>query len=82
MAAITTNPQFAEFRHVTDLATPSAFARSPSLVWEFYHYRRELMRTKEPNKAHLALAEAEKRFEEEGKHFFILTQNIDGQYFL
>ncbi|CAF5000272.1 unnamed protein product [Rotaria sp. Silwood1] len=63
---------------ITDLATPSAFARSPSLVWEFYHYRRELMRTKEPNKAHLALAEAEKRFEEEGKHFFILTQNIDG----
>ncbi|CAF1540209.1 unnamed protein product, partial [Rotaria sp. Silwood1] len=46
---------------ITDLATPSAFARSPSLVWESYHYRRELMRTKEPNKAHLALAEAEKR---------------------
>ena len=32
-----------------DLATPSAFARSPSLVWEFYHYRRELVRTKQPN---------------------------------
>ncbi|CAM4928846.1 unnamed protein product [Rotaria socialis] len=64
--------------NATDLATPSAFARSTSLVWEFYHYRRELVRTKEPNKGHLALVEAEERFEKEGKHFFILTQNIDG----
>jgi NAD-dependent deacetylase sirtuin 5 len=23
------------------LATPEAFARDPSLVWQFYHYRRE-----------------------------------------
>lgn len=33
-----------------DLASPRAFARDPSLVWEFYHYRRELVLTKEPNK--------------------------------
>ncbi|CAF1453835.1 unnamed protein product [Rotaria sp. Silwood1] len=64
--------------NATDLATPSAFARSPSLVWEFYHYRRELVRTKQPNKAHLALVEAENRFEKEGKRFFIITQNVDG----
>ena len=32
-----------------DLASPSAFARDPSLVWEFYHYRREVMATKHPN---------------------------------
>lgn len=31
------------------LATPEAFAQSPSLVWEFYHYRRELVFTKHPN---------------------------------
>ncbi|CAF1091717.1 unnamed protein product [Adineta ricciae] len=62
----------------TDLATPESFAKSPSLVWEFYQYRRELMATKEPNKGHLALAEAEKRFEKEGRRFVILTQNIDG----
>jgi NAD-dependent SIR2 family protein deacetylase len=37
---------------IKDLATPTAFARSPSLVWEFYHYRRELVRTKEPNKVY------------------------------
>ena len=23
------------------LATPSAFKKNPSLVWQFYHYRRE-----------------------------------------
>ena len=32
-----------------DLATVGAFQRSPSLVWEFYHYRRELVLTKQPN---------------------------------
>ncbi|KAL7984478.1 hypothetical protein Chor_003048 [Crotalus horridus] len=40
-----------------ELATPEAFARNPSRVWEFYHYRRELMMTKQPNPAHLAIAE-------------------------
>lgn len=33
----------------TRLATPEAFRKSPSLVWEFYHYRRELVLTKKPN---------------------------------
>lgn len=33
-----------------NLATPEAFKKSPSLVWEFYHYRRELVLTKQPNK--------------------------------
>ncbi|XP_063236873.1 NAD-dependent protein deacylase sirtuin-5A, mitochondrial-like [Bacillus rossius redtenbacheri] len=60
------------------LATPEAFTRNPSLVWEFYHYRRELVRTKKPNKAHVALAECEKRFHVEGKSFVLVTQNIDG----
>lgn len=36
----------------TQLATPEAFADNPSLVWEFYHYRREVMGTKNPNPAH------------------------------
>ena len=36
-----------------DLATPYAFRRDPSLVWEFYHYRREVMREKHPNPAHI-----------------------------
>ena len=60
-----------------DLATPYAFRRDPSLVWEFYHYRREVMREKHPNPAHLALAEAEKRLKSEGKKLVVITQNID-----
>ena len=30
------------FCKAQDLATPGAFDRDPSLVWEFYHYRREV----------------------------------------
>ena len=32
-----------------NLATPSAFRCNPSLVWEFYHHRRENMASKSPN---------------------------------
>lgn len=39
----------------TDLATLTAFKRSPSLIWEFYHYRRELVLTKKPNKVFLTI---------------------------
>lgn len=60
-----------------DLATPSAFSRSPSLVWEFYHYRRELMLTKNPNPAHIAIAECEARLAKQGRSVVVITQNID-----
>lgn len=33
----------------TSLATPQAFSANPSLVWEFYHYRREMAKNAEPN---------------------------------
>lgn len=29
------------FLDATNLATPAAFAENPSLVWQFYHYRRQ-----------------------------------------
>lgn len=35
-----------------ELANPEAFKRDPSLVWQFYEYRRQLVSTKEPNPAH------------------------------
>ena len=60
-----------------DLATPEAFEMNPSLVWEFYHYRREVMLHKHPNPAHEAIAEIEARFSEEGKQVVVITQNID-----
>ncbi|XP_071539530.1 NAD-dependent protein deacylase-like [Panulirus ornatus] len=60
-----------------DLASPVAFRSNPSLVWEFYHYRREVMRTKDPNPAHLVLAEAEEHLAAEDRRLVIVTQNID-----
>lgn len=60
-----------------DLATPEAFSRNPSRVWEFYHYRREVMRTKTPNPAHLAIAECEERLSRQGRRVTVITQNID-----
>lgn len=57
-----------------DLATPEAFERNPRLVWEWYNWRRELIATKEPNPAHIALAQLETRRRE----FWLITQNVDG----
>jgi NAD-dependent deacetylase len=57
----------------TRLATRAAFERDPKLVWDFYTYRRDLMRPAKPNPAHLALAELERRF----PAMQIITQNID-----
>ncbi|XP_055451120.1 NAD-dependent protein deacylase sirtuin-5, mitochondrial isoform X3 [Psammomys obesus] len=60
-----------------DLATPQAFARNPSQVWEFYHYRREVMQSKEPNPGHLAIAQCEARLRDQGRRVVVITQNID-----
>ncbi|KAJ7401794.1 NAD-dependent protein deacylase sirtuin-5, mitochondrial [Pitangus sulphuratus] len=60
-----------------ELATPGAFARNPSRVWEFYHYRREVMLSKHPNPAHIAIAECEKRLSKQGRSVVVITQNID-----
>jgi NAD-dependent deacetylase sirtuin 5 len=62
----------------TDLATPEAFRSNPSLVWEFYHYRREVMLSKNPNPAHMAIAECEERLKSQNKRLVVITQNIDG----
>nr|XP_055119457.1 NAD-dependent protein deacylase sirtuin-5, mitochondrial isoform X3 [Symphalangus syndactylus] len=60
-----------------DLATPLAFAQNPSRVWEFYHYRREVMGSKEPNAGHRAIAECETRLGKQGRRVVVITQNID-----
>ncbi len=57
------------------LATPEAFERDPRLVWEWYNWRRELIATKSPNPAHIALAELERRLPDK---FWLITQNVDG----
>ncbi|XP_033214689.1 NAD-dependent protein deacylase sirtuin-5, mitochondrial-like [Belonocnema kinseyi] len=60
------------------LATPEVFASNPSLVWEFYEYRRTVAAQAKPNKAHEAIAEFQKRLSKENKIVSIVTQNIDG----
>ena len=57
-----------------ELATPSAFARNPKRVWDWYAMRRAMVGRAAPNPAHTALAELERRVPE----FVLLTQNVDG----
>ncbi len=57
----------------TDLATPEAFERNPELVWEWYHWRQSIIVKAEPNPAHYAIVELEKKFDA----FLLLTQNVD-----
>ena len=53
-----------------DLATPEAFERDPATVWEWYEWRRELIRNAQPNAAHLAIAKL--------PNATVVTQNVDG----
>jgi len=69
----------------TSLATPEAFYKSPNRVWQFYHYRREVVKKATINKAHEALAafslqETRNRLmpDNKGSSFTLITQNIDG----
>jgi NAD-dependent deacetylase len=64
---------WAKFRP-EDLATPDAFERDPKRVWEWYEWRRELVRTAEPNAGHRALVELARRVPQ----FTLVTQNVDG----
>jgi NAD-dependent deacetylase len=57
-----------------ELATPEAFARWPDRIWQWYEWRRSLVRTAEPNAGHHALAQLEKRVPQ----FTLITQNVDG----
>ncbi|VDO03340.1 unnamed protein product [Rodentolepis nana] len=61
-----------------DLATPEAFRDNPSLVWEFYHYRRVLVSSKTPNSGHYALMELENLLTSANRNFTLATQNVDG----
>ncbi|UCD20347.1 MAG: NAD-dependent deacylase [candidate division WOR-3 bacterium] len=58
---------------VQDLATPDAFARDPTLVWEWYRWRQDIILRAKPNAAHHALVRLERRI----GNFLLLTQNVD-----
>ena len=61
-------------RRPEDLASPEGFERDPRLVWEWYDWRRGVIAAAQPNPAHLAIAELERR----KPRFTLVTQNVDG----
>ncbi|MFH0991440.1 MAG: NAD-dependent deacylase [bacterium] len=56
-----------------ELANVEAFLRNPELVWEWYSYRKNIIRGVQPNAGHYAIVEFEKRFSD----FTLITQNVD-----
>jgi NAD-dependent deacetylase len=81
-AGVSTESGIPDFRSATgiwaevdpfEVASIAAFRRDPERVWGFYRARVGLLRDAEPNAAHLALAELERR----GLVQAVVTQNID-----
>jgi NAD-dependent deacetylase len=56
------------------LATPEAFEQDPSLVWQWYDWRRGLIAPVVPNPGHRVLAGWQDLFED----LAVITQNVDG----
>lgn len=55
-----------------EVATPEAFARDPEMVLRFYNERRRRVLEAQPNAAHRAIRELEKRYAVR-----VITQNVD-----
>ena len=81
-AGVSTESGIPDFRSPTGIwarydpmeyATIDAFKRDPRKVWEFYGLRLRVLADAEPNTAHLALAELERR----GLLRALVTQNVD-----
>ena len=60
-----------------DMATPDAFARDPKLVWSWYQWRRQLVASKKPNPAHIALAQWQYHSQYTNQQLTLITQNVD-----
>lgn len=56
------------------ISSAGMLQRNLAEVWEWFNYRRGILRSLAPNPAHVALARWQTRFEE----FTLVTQNIDG----
>ena len=56
-----------------ELATMDAFMSNPQIVWEWYNWRRELMKKVQPNPGHYAITEMEELIDD----FTLITQNVD-----
>lgn len=60
---------------VAEEATADCMARDPWRCWEFFRPLMEQVLKADPNPAHLALAELERKFRGD---FLLITQNVDG----
>jgi len=58
-----------------DLATEAAFRAHPQRVWDWYQFRRELVREVQPNAGHHALANFAQHHP---GRLSLITQNVDG----
>ncbi|OFY84628.1 MAG: NAD-dependent protein deacylase [Bacteroidetes bacterium RIFCSPLOWO2_12_FULL_35_15] len=58
--------------NINDVATPQAWEKNQKLVLDFYNKRRKQVIQAQPNKAHYALVDLEKKYDVQ-----IITQNID-----
>ncbi|MCI0707025.1 MAG: NAD-dependent deacylase [Ignavibacteriae bacterium] len=56
-----------------ELANFDAFINNPELVWEWYAYRKQVMKNVQPNPSHLALVDMERLV----RTFTLVTQNVD-----
>jgi NAD-dependent deacetylase len=81
-AGVSTESGIPDFRSETgiwaevdpfEVASLRAFRRDPKRVWRFYGERVQLLREAQPNAAHVAVAELERR----GLVQAVITQNID-----
>src|SRR6187397_177203 len=81
-AGVSTESGIPDFRSRTGIwqrydpmeyATIDAFRRDPAKVWDFYSKRLDVLSEAQPNAAHLALAELERR----GLVEVVITQNVD-----
>lgn len=60
-----------------ELASIDGFERNPSLVWQWYQMRRDMIRDKQPNPAHKALAAWQAQAEDLGQQITLISQNVD-----
>ena len=60
-------------RDPSELATASAFDRDPAVIWEWYRERRQLVRERAPNNAHVAITRLGLAVDQ----FLLVTQNVD-----
>ncbi len=63
---------------VEDWATPEGYRRDTPRVWRFYNDQRVNLASVQPNAGHHALAQIERRVQDAGGKFVLVTQNIDG----